>query len=87
MDPDQWIRAQRTTTVDSNRTGGSGGGGGRGLRIKKDDIGQFNLYGDDPFDEGIVSVGKDTMYTDVDCFIDRIETFREDPDTIDQADK
>lgn len=87
MDPDQWMRAQRATTVDSNRTGGSGGGGGGGLRIKKDDIGQFNPHGDDPLDEGVVSAGKDTMYTDVDCFIDRIETFREDPDTIDQADK
>ncbi|KAK1826044.1 hypothetical protein QBC39DRAFT_235958, partial [Podospora conica] len=50
-------------------------------RIKKEDIGQFNPYGKDPLDKGIVGVGKDTLYTDVDCFIDRIDTFRKDPDT------
>lgn len=82
LDPELWLRHVRDGTVDSQPSAG-----GDKFRIKKDDIGQFNPHGADPDNEGVVGSGKDTIYIDVDCFLDRLETFREDPLTSVSVDK
>lgn len=79
LDPALWLRQAREGTADTTS--------GDKIRIKKEDIGQFNPHGADSGDEGVVGSGKDIVYTDVDCFLDRLETFREDPQTSVSADK
>jgi hypothetical protein len=43
-------------------------------KLKKDDCGIFNPSADDPKREGILSDGKNTIYTDVYSFVDRIQS-------------
>jgi hypothetical protein len=52
-------------------------------RIKKDDIGRFIPYYEDPDDLGIVADGKDTIYTDVFQFQDRVLSLLENDETRD----
>ena len=50
-------------------------------KVKKDDIGVFDPYYPDPHDLGTVSSGKDTIFTDVFAFKERVRTFLKDEDT------
>ena len=50
-------------------------------KIKREDIGQFNPSFDDTYGIGVVNDGKNTIFTDVHCFIERINTFLEDSET------
>jgi hypothetical protein len=52
-----------------------------------DDIGHFNPYAEDKDDKGMVGSRKDTIYTDIDCYTDRLATYHEDPATRKQVDK
>ncbi|KXX72851.1 hypothetical protein MMYC01_204202 [Madurella mycetomatis] len=51
------------------------------VKIKREDIGQFNPHYHDPDDLGVVTDGKSVIYTDVHYFLGRIGTFLENPDT------
>lgn len=51
------------------------------LRLKKDDIGVFDPSFPDPKDDGTVSSGNDTVFTDMYAFSERIRTFLETEDT------
>ena len=48
------------------------------IKIKRKEVGQFNPLYKDPNDLGVVVDRKNLIYTDVHCFIDRINTFIED---------
>ncbi|KAK4148603.1 hypothetical protein C8A00DRAFT_19593, partial [Chaetomidium leptoderma] len=48
------------------------------FKLKRDDIGSFHPYYDDPADLGVVNDGKNIIYTDVHKFTKRIRTFTED---------
>ncbi|KAI1419301.1 hypothetical protein F5Y12DRAFT_778731 [Xylaria sp. FL1777] len=50
-------------------------------KIKREDIGSFDPEYNDPNDVGVVTEGKNLVFTDVYSFSDRIESFLEDPTT------
>lgn len=59
----------------------SGTGPGRYVRqLKRDEIGVFDPEYDDPDDTGIVTVGKDLVFTDVWAFQERVDTFLDSDD-------
>ena len=74
----------RETTHD---TGGTGGSKSDSIKIKREEVGQFNPLYEDPDDLGVVADGKNLIYTDVHCFIDRINTFMEDATTRHDAER
>jgi hypothetical protein len=49
--------------------------------IKPGDIGRFDPTFEDAHGVGVVNDGSNTIFTDVYCFIERINTFLEDPET------
>lgn len=57
------------------------------VKIKREDIGQFDPYHDDPRDVGLVTDGKAIIYTDVILFRNRIETFLEEASTSVEAER
>ena len=63
------------TTYDTSSTGGSKSDS---IKIKREEVGQFNPLYKDPDDLGVVADGKNLIYTNVYCFIDYINTFIED---------
>ncbi|KXX78814.1 hypothetical protein MMYC01_205668, partial [Madurella mycetomatis] len=77
----QYDRDQTRREATFDIGSGSNGRLGSLIKIKREDIGQFNPHHDDPDDLGIVTDGKSAIYTDVHCFLDCIETFLEDPET------
>ncbi|KAI1733407.1 hypothetical protein F4680DRAFT_441847 [Xylaria scruposa] len=53
----------------------------QGDKLKREDIGTFDPSYDDPDDLGVVTEGKNVIFTDVYCFCDRIQSFLEDETT------
>jgi hypothetical protein len=51
------------------------------VKIKKEDIGVFDPYYEDPDDIGIVHDGKNLVFTDIICFKERINSFLDNEDT------
>ena len=68
-------RYYRETTYDTSSTGGSKLDS---IKIKHEEVGQFNPLYKDPDNLGVVVDGKNLIYTNVYYFIDRINTFIED---------
>lgn len=66
-------------------TGGTGASHSGSIKIKREDIGQFNPHHEDADHVGVVADGKTLVFTDVFSFIDRINTFLEDEATRDDA--
>lgn len=64
-----------------------GSGASSQPRIKREDVGQFDPYYDDPDDVGIVCEGRNMIFTDIFCFGDRLWSFLEDEDTALSAEK
>jgi hypothetical protein len=78
-DPDN-RRCRREDTHDTHETQTSFTRTGEN-KIKREDVGTFDPWYEDPDDLGIVYEGKNTIFTDVYSFQERINTFREMPDT------
>lgn len=57
------------------------------IKIKREDISQFNPNFEDPNDLGCVADGKSIIFTDVYSFIERLATFTEDEDTREDAER
>ena len=71
-------RHYRETTYNTSSTRGSKLDS---IKIKREEVGQFNPLYKDPDDLGVVVDGKNLIYTNVYCFIDYINTFIEDINT------
>lgn len=57
------------------------------FKLKCEDLGQFIPYYDDPEEAGMVTDGKNIIYTDALCFSEHIKTFLEDEYTYSDAQK
>jgi hypothetical protein len=78
FNPRQRERFDREGTHD---TCGTGASQGDKFKIKREDIGIFDPHYEDPHELGVVNGGKCTIYTDVYCFTERINSFLEDENT------
>ncbi|KAI8173776.1 hypothetical protein K4K49_003035 [Colletotrichum sp. SAR 10_70] len=74
---------RREPTYESNPSAS----GGSLRKLKREEIGIFDPEYPDPQDVGMVTVGKDIVYTDVWTFWDRLDTFLDDRETQSQAEK
>ena len=80
-------REDRHYQETTYNTSGTGGSKSDSIKIKREEVGQFNPLYKDPDNLGVVVDRKNLIYTNIHCFINYINTFMEDATTRHNAER